>query len=174
MTDRESLRVRLRAARSALDADTRRAAADAVRATLLAWDGLHDPVLAYLSVGGELGTRALVEALRPRGVLLPRVLGPGMMEAAVHTGVLEPGPHGIPAPTGPVGSPRVVLVPGVAFDRAGNRLGQGGGFYDRWLRAHPDVVSVGLCHDLQIVDAVPMDPHDRPVDRVLAPSGWIR
>lgn len=173
MTDRDGLRARMRAARSGLDAHTRRAAADAVRVALLRWEGLEDPVLAYLSVGGELGTRALVEILRPRGVLLPRVLGPGVMEAAVHTGVLEPGPHGIPAPTGPVGIPRVVLVPGVAFDARGNRLGQGGGFYDRWLRAHPDVVSVGLCHDVQLVDAVPTAAHDRPVDHVLTPSGWV-
>lgn len=67
----------------------------------------------------------------------------------------------------------VVLVPGVAFDRRGYRLGYGGGFYDRLLpRLRPDCLTVGIAFDQQVVDALPAEPHDQRVGALLTERGW--
>jgi 5-formyltetrahydrofolate cyclo-ligase len=66
----------------------------------------------------------------------------------------------------------VVIVPGVAFDRNGNRLGMGGGFYDEFLSTIT-VPKIGLAHNVQIVDAVPMTAQDQPVDYVITPNEII-
>lgn len=73
--------------------------------------------------------------------------------------------------------PDIVLVPLLAFDAAGYRLGYGGGFYDRTLqklRAMKPVIAIGLAYDEQRVDAVPRDSYDQPCDWVLTPSGPVR
>lgn len=174
--EKAALRRALLDRRRALGRDAQIAAATAVRAHLLAWPGLRGPVFAYASQRGELGTRALLVALREVGhdVLLPRITARGVMEAARWDGVFADGAFGIPTASGPVVEPVIALVPGVAFDRDGGRLGQGGGYYDRWLAAHPAVCAIGLCHDEQIVDAVPMAATDQRVRGLLTPSGWIR
>lgn len=69
----------------------------------------------------------------------------------------------------------VIFLPGLAFDRAGNRLGRGAGFYDRYVNALKDSghnpTLIGVCHHAQIVDSVPTDPHDHRVDRVITELG---
>jgi 5-formyltetrahydrofolate cyclo-ligase len=67
-----------------------------------------------------------------------------------------------------------VLVPGVAFDRAGGRLGRGGGFYDRLL-AHPRFVArrIAVCFACQLVERVPVEPHDAEVDEIVTEDGWL-
>lgn len=68
----------------------------------------------------------------------------------------------------------LVLVPGVAFDRAGGRLGRGGGFYDRYLAGVArGLRRVGVCFDAQLVDRVPREEHDALVDAIVTESGWI-
>ncbi|MDD7201307.1 MAG: 5-formyltetrahydrofolate cyclo-ligase [Sphaerochaetaceae bacterium] len=67
----------------------------------------------------------------------------------------------------------VMLVPGIAFDRQGFRLGRGGGYYDRYLARFPQLVTVGVCHSWQLVERVPREIHDMPVTHLLAGS-WIR
>jgi 5-formyltetrahydrofolate cyclo-ligase len=68
----------------------------------------------------------------------------------------------------------LVVVPGVAFDRLGRRLGRGAGYYDRFLsRLSPHTAAAGICFDEQVVDAVPHDEHDRTVDCVFTPSHTI-
>ena len=61
----------------------------------------------------------------------------------------------------------LVLMPGMAFTADGNRMGYGGGFYDKFLAAEPDHPTVALCYDFQMVDYIPTDDYDIPVDRVL-------
>jgi 5-formyltetrahydrofolate cyclo-ligase len=62
-----------------------------------------------------------------------------------------------------------ILVPGVAFERTGGRLGRGAGFYDRYLsRVSPTCAIIGVCHRVQVVPSVPCDPHDRPVKHIVA------
>ncbi len=83
-------------------------------------------------------------------------------------GLREPGRD---APTILLSAIDLLVVPGLAFDPRGHRLGRGAGFYDRLL-AHPDLraLTVGVCFDEQLVEDVPVDPHDLPVASVVTPS----
>jgi len=85
---------------------------------------------------------------------------------------LEPGAWGLREPPAwePVETPGLLLVPGVAFDPRGGRLGMGGGWYDRLLAGA--ATSVGVAFNWQMVPDVPTEAHDRPVDAVLTPDGW--
>lgn len=86
--------------------------------------------------------------------------------------VLEPDPWGVLQPAGdaPEATPTVLFVPLVGFTAMGQRLGQGGGHYDRWLEAHPDVVPIGMAWDAQCVDALPGEAHDQPLRAVVTPT----
>lgn len=82
------------------------------------------------------------------------------------------GPWGAPQPlpeSDPV-IPAIVIVPLLAFTAEGNRLGQGGGHYDRWLDANPDVPAIGLAWDCQLADTLPIEAHDRILDAVVTPT----
>ncbi len=133
-------------------------------------------VALFVGRGHEPDTAALFEALAPRGRWLPKVMGP----AALAWGLLErwdrlvPGVFGLlePPQTSHGALPEevdVVLVPGLAFDRSGGRLGQGRGYYDRALAATA-AVRVGLCLTPGLVDCVPMAPHDLYMHKVVTPD----
>ena len=157
-------------------------------------------ILAYYSLPDEVNTHQLIDDLVAEGktVLLPKVLDTTTMELRLYTGPhdLAPGPFGILEPTGspfhlstfspfPPSSEMVALIPGVAFDALGHRLGRGRGYYDRFLRTMGTVPSVssaanyrgtvpsvrpcllGLCFDFQKVPSVPVDPTDISVDQVI-------
>ncbi len=83
--------------------------------------------------------------------------------------VMERGPHGTrhPALSEPAVSPGIILVPLLAFDRHRNRLGRGGGFYDRTLAASPDATAIGFAYADAEIDQVPTEPHDRALDMVV-------
>ncbi|MET7288642.1 5-formyltetrahydrofolate cyclo-ligase [Streptomyces sp. NPDC005573] len=149
-------------------------------------------VAAYVSVGAEPGTPALLEALRARGVrvLLPALLpdddldwgeytGPGCLARVRHGGRMELSePSGARLGPGAVTAADVVLLPGLAVDGRGMRLGRGGGSYDRVLarleRAHAHPALVVLLYDTEVVGRVPAEAHDRPVQAVVTPSGVRR
>lgn len=191
---KSDLRRNLLAARRSLSPDTLRTAA---RALSRSASGLPEltaahTVAAYVSIGSEPGTHELLDALRAAGkrVLLPVLLpdndldwaayeGPGSLAEAAHPGkmrLLEPaGPRlGPDAVTGA----DAVLLPGLAVDGRGMRLGRGGGSYDRVLErleragAHPALVV--LLYDDEVVARVPEEPHDHPVQAVATPSGVRR
>ena len=127
------------------------------------------PLLARLHAAGHpLG----LPVMQGKGLpLLFRTWSPGDAMGKVHWGIAEP------LPDKPVLEPDVVLVPLLAFDAAGHRLGYGGGFYDRTLtrlRAIKPVVAVGVAYDQLKVDAVPHRSYDEPLDWVLTPSGPLR
>lgn len=88
---------------------------------------------------------------------------------------LQTGPYGLREPGGDAlgHTVELLILPGVGFDRQGNRLGYGGGYYDRFLRQNPGFAQtrVGLCHDCQIIDNLPHDCHDIPVQGICAESG---
>ena len=90
-------------------------------------------------------------------------------------GGLERGPWGVqqPGAAGALVVPDIVFVPGLAFGIDGARLGQGGGHYDRWLAAHPGVPAIGMAWDCQIAEALPLEPHDRPLAAVVTPGRVI-
>jgi len=139
-------------------------------------------VLAFASFGGEIPTDPLLERLLAAGktILLPYVdAADGKMRAAQIGSIRDvvPGFRGIrePASRVPVTTAEVAVVPGVAFDRHGGRLGYGGGFYDRYLEEITGSVPVvGFCYDVQVVDEVPREPHDRAVDAIVTERRVIR
>jgi 5-formyltetrahydrofolate cyclo-ligase len=181
---KKAMRARMLAARDALDPAARAAAARAIAsriAALPSFDGAVT-VLATLPFGSEWNMRPLVQAALDRGktVVLPRV-DPAARSLVLHRiadldADVVPGFGGIPepAPRMPVVPPRAidcVLVPGVAFDAAGRRLGYGGGYYDRLLPLlRHGVPRIGGAFELQIVDEVPAGAHDVAVDFVVTPG----
>ena len=110
-----------------------------------------------------------VEQSAGKTFLYPKVVGDDLHFLVVEAHAdLQPGKWKLHEPRG--GEPRVpelVLVPGVAFDAQGNRMGRGKGFYDRWLAAYAEVRTVGVCFDVQIVAELPVEPHDRRMDLVV-------
>lgn len=160
-----ALRTKMKALRRAVPREQRRAAAEAVRDRVLALD-LPGPVFVYVSVRGELGTRMLLDALPD--VAVPRIVG-RELEARRYQGTLVDGSNRIPTSDGPRVEPAAILLPGLAFDRAGGRLGYGGGFYDRFLSGR-GVPLYALAYDFQLVDAVPMEPHDVRLHGVITPG----
>lgn len=85
---------------------------------------------------------------------------------------LEPGPFGLvqPASDAKLISPDVLFVPLIGFTERLERLGQGGGHYDRWLAAHPDTKAIGLAWDVQLCDDLPVEPHDMKLHGVITPT----
>jgi 5-formyltetrahydrofolate cyclo-ligase len=141
-------------------------------------------VALYVSFGTEPGTRPMLDALHERGthVLLP-VVGPDLaLDWALYEGwqALRPGQYGIAEPTGPrlgcaaLAQADVVLAPALSADQCGNRLGRGGGSYDRALPLRrPDVPVIVLLHAGELVDALPTQAHDVRVDAALCPDGFV-
>lgn len=188
------MRRELLSARRALSPETRRAAAVSLAASALALPELAGArtVAAYVSVGTEPGTRELLDALRAAGkrVLLPLLLPDNDLDWAVYEGprglteAAHPGKMRLWEPTGPALGPDAVagadavLLPGLAVDRRGMRLGRGGGSYDRVLqrleRAGSQAALVVLLYDDEVVARVPEEPHDHPVRAVATPSGVLR
>ena len=66
--------------------------------------------------------------------------------------------------------PQVLFMPLVGFSADGNRIGQGGGFYDKWLAAHPGTIAIGMAWDVQLVDHLPLEPHDMPLTAIITPT----
>ena len=141
-------------------------------------------VAAYVSLGTEPGTGPLLAALADHGVrvLLPVLLPDGDLDWAAldPTEPLAPGPRGLQQPTGPrlgnaaIATADVVLVPGLAADRRGARLGRGGGSYDRALARVPSATPVLLLlYTAEVFEHIPEEPHDRRVDVVLTPGGAV-
>lgn len=85
---------------------------------------------------------------------------------------LETGPFGVlqPAASAQAIQPDLLFVPLIGFTDTGARLGQGGGHYDRWLAEHSDTRTIGLAWDCQLVDELPQEAHDRPLDAVVTPT----
>lgn len=176
-TDKPSLRRALLSRRAALPAaESARAGQAAVDALL---PGATGRVAAYLSVGGEPSTAALLAALAGHvEVLLPVLLPDGDLDWALAGAGTAPGPHGLLEPTGPrlgrdaLADCTLVVVPALAVDRTGTRLGRGGGSYDRAL-ARTGARTVALLHDGEAVDVLPVEPHDRPVHALVTPGGGL-
>ena len=131
------------------------------------------------SLPGEVDTHPLIDAARAhrKRLLVPIVTGRGepLRHAEIDgLGELSRTPLGLLQPASPrfvEAAADLVLVPGVLFDRRGFRIGRGGGFYDRFLAALAGGVTIGLIYDEFLVDRVPTEDHDVPVDAVATPSG---
>src|SRR3954470_14132179 len=184
--EKAGLRTRLLAARAELSAEQRTAAGRAVRDALLDRPEVQmaGTIAAYYSVGTEPDTRGLVYALWKRGsyVLLPLLRPDGDLDWASYEGPdsLVAGPRGLRDPGEPprgvdaVARADVVLVPALAVDGAGRRLGRGGGSYDRALaRVGPLVPLIALIYDDELVEQVPAEGHDVPVRATARPRAGL-
>ncbi len=131
-------------------------------------------IYGYLPYNQEVRTTDMLRQalLDGKRVAVPKVYGDTMRFLYITDfSQIAPGYCGIPEPAfdEPVAqeADALVLMPGLAFDRNGNRMGYGGGFYDQFLAREPEHPTVALCYDFQMVESVPVEDFDRPVDRVL-------
>lgn len=184
-----ALRNQLLAARSLLTARNRQSAAIVVQAatTALVREIRPSTIAAYVPVGAEPGGADLPEVLAgvlpPGGrLLLPVLLDDGDLDWAPYTGSLASGPRGLREPDGArlgvdaVREADLVLVPALAVDGRGVRLGRGGGSYDRALArlaSSPPPWTVALLHDGELIEHVPAEPHDRAVRAAITPGGGL-
>jgi len=184
--EKAALRTRLLTARAARPQEQRTAAGRAIRDALLERPEVQmaGTIAAYYSVGAEPDTRGLLFALWKRGsyVLLPLLRPDGDLDWASYEGPdsLVPGPRGLlepgepPRGPGAVARADVVLVPALAVDRRGVRLGRGGGSYDRALaRVGPQVPTIALLYDGELLDEVPAAAHDQRVRLAVCPAAGI-
>jgi len=177
--DKPALRADMRARRAAfvrsLDAGDRRRLHDALAHRLLAQIPGTGMVAGYSAIGDEIDPLGIADALAGRLALPYFGTRTDAMSFRRAGGALEAGPFRIPQPVAEADrvDPDILLVPLVAADAAGNRLGQGQGHYDRALaglvRRKP-ILTIGIAWDVQIVDALDPDPWDVPLDRVVTPS----
>ena len=175
--EKRALRKRVLAVRDALDPEERRARSAALLARLLdlpQWKRARTVHL-FASFGSEVDTLPLLRALLAEGrrAVLPRVAGRRLLQHCLlrYEADLVPGAYSIPEPGPrcpelPPAEVELVLVPGVAFDRSGGRLGYGGGFYDAFLAAC-QAPRVALAFALQLVPRVPREAHDLGVHAVV-------
>ena len=131
-------------------------------------------IYGYLPYNQEVRTVPILEQALADGkrVAVPKVYGEEMKFLYLtDLTQVETGYAGIPEPVAdePVGDDptALVLMPGMAFTKAGQRIGYGGGFYDKFLAAEPDHPTIALCYDFQMVDQLPTEEFDIPVDLVL-------
>lgn len=127
----------------------------------------------YHSLKDEVDTHAFIRKWsREKRILLPVVTGDDL-ELRLYTGPedLTVGAYGIEEPTGALftdySTIDLIVVPGVAFDRDGNRLGRGKGYYDRLLPRIPSAYKIGICFPFQVVDEVPAEPFDIRMDEII-------
>ncbi|MGC0362734.1 5-formyltetrahydrofolate cyclo-ligase [Rhodococcus sp. 27YEA15] len=141
-------------------------------------------VCAYVPTRTEPGSTELLDALAERAVrvLLPITGDPGPLSWVEYTGAaaLRPAKYGLREPTGPVlppstvGLAETILVPALAVDRSGTRLGRGAGFYDRTLGAvAPEARLVAVVRDDELVNQLPADEHDIPMGWALTPTSGV-
>lgn len=183
--DKPSLRARLVAARKGRDPGVvaRASAAIAERVLALPLPAGARTVALYQALPYEVSTRALWEALAARDVrtVFPRMVKGSRLlvfGAADGDADLQAGPMGIREPRPgrdvPLADIDLFLVPGVAFDLSGFRMGYGGGYYDTTLaRAREDARRIGLCFDEELLDRLPAETHDVPVDAVVTEARAI-
>ncbi|MCA0201767.1 MAG: 5-formyltetrahydrofolate cyclo-ligase, partial [Proteobacteria bacterium] len=171
---------RRRAAHRAIGPDAAQAVADFVCAEI----DPHGKIIAgYWPLGDELDSRPVLEALAAAGaqIALPVAAGQGHALAFRQWNpgdALEPGPFGTkhPSSRAPVVTPQILLVPLIAFDLEGHRLGYGAGYYDRTIaafRAHGQVTTIGLGYDAQRTDTVHADSHDQALDCIVTNAGAL-
>ncbi len=172
--DKTTLRGRMKA-RGDVDPET----AGLVVAALRQWMGgrLPGTVSAFLAMADEVDLRPLFEHLPGWRWVLPRVEDDGSLTFRDRDVPRERHPLGMQQPVD--SGPRValheidlILVPGLAFDRSGARLGRGAGYYDRVLAdKRGDAIAVGVTTDSRVVDVVPTEPHDHHMDYLVTESG---
>ncbi|MBF6436987.1 5-formyltetrahydrofolate cyclo-ligase [Nocardia cyriacigeorgica] len=182
--DKHAWRLEILAQRAAVSDADRAQEASALAATA-GQIVVGEWVCAYVPVRGEPGSEAMLDALLAAGarVLLPVTGPPGPLDWAEYTGAasLRAARYGLLEPSGPalgiaaVARASVILVPALAVDLRGVRLGRGAGYYDRTLAAaDPAARLVAVVRDAELVERLPEEPHDLRMGWALTPRGGLR
>ncbi len=127
-------------------------------------------VMIYYPIHNEINLLSLTTLSPEKTFLLP-VAHRHSLEIREYQGeqAITQGKFGVPVPTTPtfLGKIDLILVPGVAFDNQGNRMGRGGGYYDRFLRHYSHTMKIGVGYRFQLKNKLPHDRHDTPLDKVI-------
>lgn len=183
-TEKSRLRTRSRESRASLSAEQNAEYSRRIHDHLLSLLDGSDPVMVYVSKPPEVDMHPFISRLISRGtrVVVPiieretRTLrlsflkDPSVLSVSTFR-VPEPVGHEIPARAKEI---LVVLVPLIAFDRRGHRLGYGAGYYDRFLSAHPHMRKIGVAFSCQEVESIPADEHDVALDLIVTEKGIVR
>jgi len=178
---KHQLRAQSRQVRKALGEEFQRQASVAICCHIESWPLFRasETVLTYMPMRGEVDLRPLLERHTCKRWLLPRILPEGRMTFHPYDperlirhpyGMLEPDPD---LPIIPVEHIQLALVPGLAFDRQGRRLGYGGGFFDRFLAGFVHGVSLGVTYHALLFDQLPHHQHDIPVQYLVMEDGLL-
>jgi len=184
--EKKRLRLSMKTTLQSISTKEALAAGEAISNRLAGWSNWRSSLVVALfaTLPGEVDTQPLVELARRDGkqILFPRIHARRRIEFAVveETGSLQPGPFGVlepdlRCPARQLDAHTIVLVPGVAFDRDGGRLGRGAGYYDRVIAGcekssgRPRFIGVGF--DNQVIEAVPMNSLDMRMDGIVTETG---
>ena len=174
--DKKELRKKIRELKRAMTPEQIEAASSRLGQLFVQTEAYQNAktIYGYLPYNQEVRTVPMLERALADGkkVAVPKVYGEEMRFIYMDDlSLVEKSDMGIPEPVadGPIGDDptALVLMPGLAFTEKGDRMGYGGGFYDKFLEAEPDHPTVALCYAFQMVDSLPVQDHDIPVDLVL-------
>lgn len=178
MMDKASIRKQMKTKKTSLSAEDKQREADLVLRSIEKMPCFQkaQSVLMYYSLPDELPTHNFVQKwAAEKKVYLPRVVGDDL-EIAIYGELATDGKYGIEEPTAASVLPDeidLVIVPAVALDIKGNRLGRGKGYYDRLLPQCPQAYKIGVALECQLLEELPVDPFDVPLDAVLTASNEI-
>lgn len=178
--DKKAFRKAMLAKRDAIPYENRIEADKFRNERIRSWEVYQNAelLLFYVSYRSEADTLQLMkEALKEgRKVAVPKVIGTDMLFYRItefsqliegYKGILEPDTERCEAVTSALPKHTLLFVPGCAFNEKGGRMGYGGGFYDRFMEKYPDVLKVALAYEEQLVEKVPREAHDKPVDVIV-------
>ncbi len=179
MNNKNAIRAEMKARRKAMPIAERNGKSDAIFHNIISSELIKnaDTVMCYMSAFGEPSTSLFIERLTKSGkrIVLP-VTDPesGMITPSYFTGELGRGAFGIreplPCMVADIADIDVIIVPGIAFDRRGGRIGFGKGCYDRLLCNFGGVI-IGVCYDFQLIDEIPRGEHDIDMDLIITETG---
>lgn len=176
---KEEIRSRIKAQKTLLSDNERKHAAAAVFALLekTAAFMMADKILMYHSLPDELSTIEFIEKWQDRKhFFLPRVNGVNLDVLPYDKSRLQYGAFHIEEPSGndieDIGNIELIVVPAIAYDRKGNRVGRGKGYYDRLL-SKTKATKIGIGYDFQLVDEIDVDQHDIKMDFIITQSTTI-
>ncbi len=180
MIDKKELRKEMRQRKAAMTAEQKIAESDSVWQhieQLSCFQQAHH-ILLYHSLPDELITHNTIERWATQGkeIYLPVVVGDDLVVRHYNHEAMQQGEFNIMEPTGnnvDTNLLQLIIVPGVAFDNNGNRLGRGKGYYDRLL-SRTSTTCIGVCYNCQLIDSIPTEPHDHIMQYIVTPQGVVK
>jgi len=185
MKDKKQIRAEMKTAMAAMGSAEAARAGSAAAARLIAEREFTDAgsVMIFIPMPGEINALDIARAAWSAGkrVAAPKIRAPGVMDAVeIHSldKDLAPGAMEILEPIGnevlAASELDLIVAPAMACDRRGNRLGRGGGYYDRFISQADGCLVCGLVFDEQLLDVIPAKPHDQPVNMLATNVEFIR